>query len=46
MKVSKNGDNVQLLTYTVNSNNPVFIPVKAALRIGNRVIRLGVPPEL
>ena len=45
-RFQKNGDNGQILTYIANENNTVICPVKAALRIRARAIRLHIPDDL
>ena len=44
-RFQKNGDNGQILSYTLNSINPNFCPVRAALRIRARAIIARVPPD-
>ncbi len=42
----KNGNNGEILTYMANDTFPYRCPVRAALRIRERAIRLQVPPAL
>ena len=44
-RFQKNGNNGEILTYAANFTNPTRCPVRAALRIRARAIRLGVPPD-
>ena len=45
-RFQKNGNNGEVLTYMCNASLPHRCPVQAAIRIRDRAIRLGVPPEL
>ena len=42
-RFQKNNQNGQIITFTRNDNNPVFCPVRAAMRILKRAKRLQVP---
>ena len=45
-RFQKNGNNGEVLTYMCNDSLPHRCPVRAAIRVRDRAIRLGVPPEL
>ena len=45
-RFQKNGNNGETLTYMSNDTLPNRCPVRAAIRIRDRAIRLGVPPHL
>ena len=44
-RFQKNGNNGEVLSYMANNKNPGRCPVRAAMRIRDRAIRLGVPPD-